>query len=72
MKNDRLTAGAISGIIAAIIQNAYGSVAKAVGITDIAFSDFAKAIIFNQSLDGISGFVAGALSHMAFGAMLHF
>ncbi len=70
MKNDRVTAGAISGAIGAVIQNIYGSLAKAVGITDISFVDFAEAIIFNQKLDGISGFIAGTLSHLAFGSML--
>lgn len=70
MKNDRFTAGAISGAFGAIAQNVYGSSAKAIGITNISFADFSKAILFNQTLAGISGFIVGILSHLAFGSML--
>jgi len=70
LKNDRFTAGAISGIIGAIAQEIYGYIAKASGLTNIAFIDFAEAIIFNAQLKNFIGIIAGIISHLVFGAML--
>lgn len=67
MKNDRITGGAIAGIIGAVVQNLYGLIVKGVGLTDITFVDFATVIAFGKSTHGIIGSITGLLAHLTLG-----
>jgi hypothetical protein len=67
MRNDRISAGALAGIIGAVVQNIYGQIVKGLGITDRAFLDFAKIVLFHKPYGGVLGFIAGTLSHLTFG-----
>ncbi|MDT3700099.1 MAG: hypothetical protein RO469_11805 [Thermincola sp.] len=69
MKHDRIMAGAIAGCIGTAAQNIYGQTAKALGITDRAFLDFARIILFHKSYGGVFGFIAGFIAHLTFGML---
>jgi len=64
MKNDRITGGAIAGIIGAIVQDVYGIIVKATGLTKVAFIDFAKVIAFGKPTPGIIATITGTLAHL--------
>lgn len=70
MKNDRITGGAIAGIIGAVAQNLYGRGVKAVGLTDRAFVDFANVIAFGKPNQGFIGAISGTLAHLTLGMIL--
>lgn len=63
-------AGAIAGCLGAAAQNIYGQTAKALGITDRAFLDFARIVLFHNSYGGVFGFIAGVIAHLTFGMLL--
>ncbi|PKM81954.1 MAG: hypothetical protein CVU89_06340 [Firmicutes bacterium HGW-Firmicutes-14] len=67
MRSDRISSGALAGIIGAVVQDIYGHTAKTFGITDRIFLDFAKIVLFHKPYGGIFGFIAGILSHLTFG-----
>lgn len=67
MKNDRITGGAIAGIIGAVVQNIYGQIVKGIGLTDVAFVDFAKVIAFGKPVPGTISFISGLLAHLTLG-----
>ena len=70
MGKDFVSVGALVGIIGAITQDVYGEIVKHLGITDRAFLDFAKVILYYKPQGGTLGFVAGIISHLTFGAIL--
>ncbi len=70
MNEDRLVAGFISGTIAALIQNIYALIIKALGWTDRAFSDFAGVLIMFKSYPGPLAFIIGVIAHLTFGGTL--
>ncbi len=70
MKKDRLVAGGIAGFIGSLIQNAYGQITKALGITDRAFIDFAEIVLAREVYGGLIGFIVGTLAHAAVGVLM--
>lgn len=62
---DRLVAGSMAGIIAGLIQYAYGLATQALGFTDRSFGQFTEAVLDLHVYTGILGFIIGVLSHMA-------
>ncbi len=66
---DRLIAGGLAGLIAGVIQNAYGAIVKAVGITDRSFSDFAEVLVMNKTAQTITGGIVGFIGHIIVGIM---
>jgi len=66
---DRLTPGAVAGITGGIIQVAYGSTLKALKITPIIFTDFAKILILGKPFTGPIAFIVGAVCHLLFAAI---
>lgn len=69
-KKDRLVAGAIAGAIAGIIQDIYGSAAKALKLTDRTFDEFSEVVLASRVYPGILGFIVGVLAHIAVATML--
>lgn len=67
---DRLIAGAIAGLIAAFIQNIYGWITQAVGLTDRSFYQFAEIVLSSRIYPGTLGFITGLIAHLAVGVML--
>lgn len=67
---DRLVSGGIAGAIAAIIQNLYGMLAKAVGLTDRTFAEFAATMVSQKVYMGVLGFIMGVVAHTIVGIML--
>jgi len=70
MVKDRLIAGGLAGATGAIIQNIYGHTAKAIGITDRAFMDFAKVLLTFKPYQGVLAFIVGQISHYLVGVLL--
>lgn len=69
LKNDRLVAGSITGIIAATIQAIYGIAVKALGLTDRAFIDFSKLFIMHKNFTGLFPNIMGLIVHLGLGAI---
>lgn len=70
LTEDRLIGGMIAGSIGGIIQNIYGTVVKALGLTDRAFVDFAAVLATFKVHRGLSGYLVVSLFHLVFCALL--
>ncbi len=70
MKKDRLVAGGLAGAIGAFVQSVYGTITKAIGITDRTFYDFAAIIVAFKEYPGVLGFIVGIIAHLIVGVML--
>ena len=70
LREDRLIAGAFSGVIAATTQAAYGFIVKGLGLTDRAFIDFSKTLFMYKNYPGLFANIMGLFIHMAIGAVL--
>ncbi len=70
MKSDRLVAGGLAGAVAAFVQYVSCTIAKATGITDRTFKDFAAVIVTFKDYPGILGFIVGFIAHLIVGVML--
>ncbi len=70
MKKDRLVAGGLAGLIGSLVQNGYGQLTKVLGITDIAFIDFAEVFLAREVYGGVIGFIVGSLAHAAVGVLM--
>lgn len=66
---DRFVAGALAGIIGAIVQDIYAITIKSLGIIDRSYIDFASVMIMSESIDGILGFMVGLLAHVGVGVL---
>lgn len=69
MQNDRSVAGAISGSVAALIQEIYGSLVKYVGISDKDFGDFAGVMIMSKNYQGIFAHIVQWIAHIGIGML---
>lgn len=67
---DRLIGGAMAGAIGGIFQNIYGTMVKALGLTDRAFVDFAAILATFKVHKGILGYLVASLFHIVFCALL--
>ncbi len=67
---DRLVAGGLAGIIGAALQQAYGLIAKAIGITDRAFIDFAEILVLSKIFTGPLAFIVSSIAHLIVGLLL--
>ncbi len=67
---DRLVAGGLAGIIGAALQQAYGLTAKAIGITDRAFIDFAEILVLSRIFTGPLAFIVSSIAHLIVGLFL--
>lgn len=66
---DRLVAGGLAGIIAGLIQYAYGLITEAIGFSDRSFGQFSEIVLSSRVYTGVLGFVMGLLSHIAVAIM---
>ncbi len=62
---DRLVAGGLAGIIAGLIQYAYGLTVKGLGLTDRIFGQFSDVIYTARIYTGVLGFILSVLTHSA-------
>lgn len=67
---DRLTAGAMAGVIGALTQIIYGLTVKSIGLSNYVFTDFGKVLIMTKPKDGIVAFFIGATTHIILGALM--
>lgn len=67
---DRLTPGAIAGIIGAIIQIIYGRTVVWSGLSSYAFTDFGEILILGTDRKGLLPFFIGSITHIVLGAMM--
>jgi hypothetical protein len=67
---DRGSAGAVSGMAAAVIQIVYGFIVKGLGLTDRSFTEFAKVFLMYRNYSGIAAFIVGFITQVLIGAVL--
>ena len=70
MKEDRLMAGALSGVSGAIVQIIFEFLSKAIGFTDRDFVDMAKVFIMYKRFPGIVSTIIGVTAQLLIGAGL--
>ncbi|MHB9093804.1 MAG: hypothetical protein ACYC21_03960 [Eubacteriales bacterium] len=66
---DRLTPGALAGIIGASIQTIYALTVKSLRITDRVFTDFGKVLMMTNPYKGTLAFIVGFAAHLFLGAL---
>ncbi len=62
---DRLVAGGLAGIIAGLIQYAYGLIVLILGLTDRIFGQFSDIVFGGRVYSGILGIILSILTHLA-------
>lgn len=67
---DRLTPGAMAGMIGAIIQVIYGRIVVWTGLSSYAFTDFGKILILGTAKKGLLPFFIGATTHIILGTVM--
>lgn len=67
--NDRFILGGIAGGTSAIIQYLFGMTAKALGLTDRTFGDFAEAMVAHKECEGLFDVIMGFVSHTIVGLL---
>jgi hypothetical protein len=67
---DQVSAGAVSGMAAAVIQIVYGWIVKGLGLTDRSFTDFAKVFFMYRNYRGLAASIVGFITQMLIGVIL--
>lgn len=67
---DRITVGAVAGIIGGLVQVIYGRILVAVGLSQYSFTDFGEILILGTKVKGIVPFLIGVITHTILGAMM--
>ncbi len=67
---DKYIAGAIAGIIGALIQDVYAYLVKLLGFSDRGFIDFARAVIFSTVNDGTMEMIVASIAHIIWDLLL--
>lgn len=70
LAKDRFIAGGFSGAVAGIVQDIYGSVTKAIGLTDRTFDEFSETMLNSRVYTGTLGLIVGVLAHLAVSILL--
>lgn len=69
-KKDRLTAGGMAGGLAGLVHDAYGSVMKALGLTDRTFDELSEIVLSSRIYTGALGIIVGILAHLTVSILL--
>ena len=67
---DKMMAGAVAGTVGAVLQDIYGYLAKAIGLTDRGFIDFARAVILYNINDGALETILALIAHIIWDLLL--
>lgn len=67
---DRITVGAVAGIIGGLVQVIYGRITVAVGLSQYSFTDFGEILILGTRVKGIVPLLIGVVTHIILGAMM--
>jgi hypothetical protein len=67
---DRVIAGALAGVIGAVLQDIYGCLIKFFGLTDRGFIDFARAVILYNVTDGGIETLLALIAHIIWDLLL--
>ena len=69
LKNDRMIAGAISGMLASVIQEIYANMTTVLGFSNRDFGDYAGVLVMSQNYQGLLAHVIQLLAHISVGAL---
>jgi len=69
LKNDRMIAGAISGMLASVIQEIYANTTTVLGFSNRDFGDYAGVLVMSQNYQGLLAHVIQLLAHISVGAL---